>query len=168
MSTYSLKLRGKVIGPNSFEPLPPLPDDVWAYVIDAGRYINYSLLLAEIFGINAAEASETISGCTVGDPAIAEMVDDLTVGFHYEDAAELAPFLEHVTARLDAALDRDDQPTNVDGLRLVAAEWVERDDFGRLRSRARGHLVSEIHHYLYHLTNMFRFAASNKLWVIAE
>ena len=163
MSTYSLRLRGQRTTSRTPDPLPPLPRDVPEDLMEAGRYINYSLLLAETFGMDTTEALETVNGC------FNLMIElDCEGAFDHEDAADLAPFLEEVTTRLKAAFGSQDQPTNMDGQRLLASGWIERDGYGALRSRARGHRLSEILENLYSLTRMFRFAAEHKLWLMME
>ena len=168
MSTYGLKLRGQVIGPDSFKPVPPLPDNVWEYFSQAGHYVNYSLLLAESFGMDSSEALEILEDIWRIEAEISQIYEDYTAEFTAEDAAELAVFFEEVTNRLRAALDSHDRPANMDGQRLVKSDWVERDEYGVLRSRARGHTLGQILENMSHLTMMFRFAADNELWLVVE
>jgi hypothetical protein len=136
--------------------------EIPAPIRDAGLFLNHAILLAEMFGIDAAAALESVNqvhGLPEGIPHL----------FIREDHDVMVPFLGRLLDELDAAVDSNGRPRASTGAStLLANPLLRRADDGALVLRSHDIALAELRERVAAMRDLFAFARDHGLLVRME
>ena len=157
MPTYSsLSIHIPANRKQDFQGQPPEP------ITDAGLYLNHAILLGEIFGLDAANALETINQVN-GLPA------SIMHFFVEEDYDVMISFLDQLLAAIDSAADQNGRPlASPEAAKLLASPLLRQTAEGSLVLLSHNVYLSDLRENLIAIRDMFHYARQHQLLLRME
>jgi hypothetical protein len=131
-----------------------------APVEHAGVVLNHAVLLAEIVGVDATDALETINAVhALGATSLPQVYDG-------DDQRVMIDFLDRLLGALDDALDADGRPTeSTAGRALSHSDHLQADDAGVLMVTSHAFGVVELREALRDALANFGYAQAHGMLV---
>lgn len=155
----SIRLFAPKDGQGRQREMPPIPAGVPSRVEGAGLYLNHGILIGELFGLDTAEALNTVNEVGDGPESLPRL-------FIADDFPVMIDLFEGVAERLAQAVDAAGRPRDSEwGRRLRASPLLAEQDDGRLVIESRKVELADLQEKARDIAALFRFARDEKLLV---
>ncbi len=161
---YSLIL----YSPKTNNDLSFAPADVVLEVKEAGRAMNYGLLVGELLGVDTAKAIDLLTEVEHMTMFLADDDSDTPKLLLDADIAELLNVFLQSLAALNDAIDEQGFPKGPGGHTLANSAHVQRSEDGRLYIAGEYRDLLELRSDIIHLCRFFQFAIDHGFWLKIE